>query len=365
MALRLYVEAIRRGVKVYPFARNSIARAATHPDFGERLRSSPEAAEDFVRLLCHVPVAPLRAGSILRELHDVGLLEAMIPEFAPVVGRVQHDVYHVYTVDVHSVRAVDRLRELCRGELAVEHSLASRLAAEVARPRVLFAAMLLHDIGKDEGSRDHAERGVLLAQGILGRLGYSTSEVVAVQQLVRHHLRMYHISARRDVDDPQTLEEFVEVVHDHEGLLELYLLTVCDISTTSPTALTSWKAKMLEELYVATERQLSAGAVVATEERRSQLAAVKECARSLPPQLVEQFLTAMPERYLYANETEGCCGGTDATCARRQDGASASLRPTRLRCRGSSGATGHDHRHLGGGWAGGDQLTDLLLAWTG
>ena len=143
LALRLYDEAVRRDLPVYGFARDLVARAVTSPTFCERLRQSEEAARLFVRLVTVIQRTKLRDESVVKDLHDVGLLVAMVPEFAPVVGRVHHDVYHVYTVDVHSVAAVDRLRELCRGELAAEHRLASRLAAEISRPNVLFFAALL------------------------------------------------------------------------------------------------------------------------------------------------------------------------------------------------------------------------------
>ena len=135
LAMRVYATAIAKGAKVLPFARQSIVRAAADPAFGVAIRASQEAASLFVGLLATSTEAPFRNGSILAELHDVGLLLAMIPEFSPVVGRVHHDVYHVYTVDVHSVAAVDRLRALVRGDLAKEHPLACRLAAEVTQTR--------------------------------------------------------------------------------------------------------------------------------------------------------------------------------------------------------------------------------------
>src|SRR6185503_4194659 len=118
LALRLYDEAIRRDVPVYHYSRDAVARAASLPSFCEKLRQSDEAARLFVRLITSAQRSRFKDGSVLKELHDVGLLTALIPEFSPVVGRVHHDVYHVYTVDAHSIAAVDRLRELCRGELA-------------------------------------------------------------------------------------------------------------------------------------------------------------------------------------------------------------------------------------------------------
>src|SRR5207302_5046307 len=130
-------------------------------------RASKEASRAFVELACTVQEAKTRRGSIAQEVHDVGLLLAMIPEFRPVTGRVHHDVYHVYTVDVHSVAAVDCLRAICRGDLAHERPLASRLAAEIARPVPIFLATLLQDVGKGypdaTGSRrNHSAAGAEL-----------------------------------------------------------------------------------------------------------------------------------------------------------------------------------------------------------
>ncbi|HEY2405303.1 MAG TPA: [protein-PII] uridylyltransferase [Polyangiaceae bacterium] len=306
LALRLYDEAVRRDLPVYPFARDLVARALTAPSFCDRLRASEEATRLFVRLVTVVQRTKLRDGSVLKDLHDIGLLVAMIPEFAPVVGRVHHDVYHVYTVDVHSVAAVDRLRALCRGELAGEHRLASRLAAEISRPNVLFFAALLHDIGKDIGGKNHDERGREMARGILERLAVPEADIREIQHLIWKHLRMYHVATRRDIDDPRTLEAFAEEVHGREGLRELYMLTICDVSTTSPTALTSWKARVLEELYVGTDRQLSSGRALhgsaRAEEIRSEVRAL--CPQQGELEFLNHFLAAMPERYLYANDAQ-------------------------------------------------------------
>ncbi len=302
LALRLYDEAVRRELPVYPFARDAVARAVGSTWFCERLRSSEEAARLFTRLLTVTARCQFKQGSVIHELHDVGLLVAMIPEFAPVVGRVHHDIYHVYTVDAHSVAAVDRLAKLCRGELAGEFRLASRLAAEIARPTVLFFATLLHDVGKDVGGRSHSQRGAKLAERILDRLCVSEEDVAEIRHLILKHLTMYHVATRRDIDDPQTMRAFLQELRGREGLRELYLLTVCDVSTTSPTAMTSWKARMLDELYVAADRVLSEGA---DDRSRKGTEGVRQQVRELwhgdGMEFLEQFLAAMPERYLYAN----------------------------------------------------------------
>jgi [protein-PII] uridylyltransferase len=264
LAMRLYHAAMRKNLPVYPYTRDSVARATREPEFCEMLRASPEATQLFLECLTNVADRPVPrpGGSILRELHDVGLLLAMIPEFDPVVGRVHHDTYHVYTVDVHSVAAIDRLRTLARGDLASEYPLACRLAGDVFRKLPLYVATLLHDVGKGAGGAGHSERGAEMSGAICNRLGLSQEDIEEVRWLIAEHLAMYHVATRRDLDDPATVASFAETITKSGGsplerLQHLYLLTVADISTTSPTAMTSWKARMLDDLFLATSHYLA------------------------------------------------------------------------------------------------------------
>ncbi|HWL89425.1 MAG TPA: HD domain-containing protein, partial [Polyangiaceae bacterium] len=317
LALRVYAACARLRAPIFAFAREAIARATADPAFCEALRKSPEAQSLFVDLVCTVAEVPTRRGSMLGELHDVGLLLAMIPEFSKVTGRVHHDVYHVYTVDVHSVAAVDCLAALARGELAHAHPLASRLAAEIVRPKPLFLATLLHDVGKGypdaSGSRkNHSVSGAELCEVILPRLGLSPEDVAEVRALVLQHLAMYHVATRRDLDDGATIEEFCRLVRGREGLRDQYLLTVSDITTTSPTAMTSWKARMLEELYIVASGYLSGTAGGASrpgqmgfdEERTLRVRKEARPCWHGPSGFFDAFLTSMPERYLLANRPE-------------------------------------------------------------
>jgi [protein-PII] uridylyltransferase len=312
LALRAYAACIQRKAPLLPYARDQIARATADAQWSERLRGSSEASRLFVELLCTVPEAPLKRGSIAAELHEVGLLLAMIPEFMPVTGRVHHDVYHVYTVDVHSVAAVDCLRALCRGDLAHERPLACRLAAEIARPEVLFLATLLHDVGKGypdaSGSRkNHSITGAELCEKILPRLGVAEEDQADIKALIRDHLLMYHVATRRDLDDPATTGDFGKQVHGREALRNLYLLTVADITTTSPTAMTTWKARMLDELYFAADAHF-AGVSDQYDEARTER--VKKAAMGVwdgKPAELEAFVASMPERYLLANAPEAIC----------------------------------------------------------
>jgi [protein-PII] uridylyltransferase len=207
------------------------------------------------------------------------------------------------------VAAVDRLRQLARGELAREFPVASRLAAEIARPRPLFLATLLHDVGKGwpdaNGSRtNHSKVGAELCERILPRLGMTAEEVEEARQLILDHLLMYHVATRRDLDDSATIAEFCGRVRGREGLRNLYLLTISDLSTTSPTAMTSWKARMLEELYFAAERHLAGQKSGEDAERLARVCAAVQAAWEGPTGSVDGLLASLPERYLLANRPE-------------------------------------------------------------
>jgi len=310
LALRAYGVAIERHVPVSVITRQNITRATEDETFASTLRASSEASSLFVDLCSRAQETKLLKDSVLGDMHEAGLLVAMIPEFSPVVGRVHHDVYHVYTVDVHSVAAVDRLRALARGELAAMFPLASRLAAEISRPRVLYLATLLHDVGKAIGGKDHATRGANMVLTIGQRLGLDLHDIQQIAHLVRIHLLMYHVATRRDLDDSVTIAEFAKKVRGREGLRELYLLTVADLSTTSPTAMTRWKSKMLDELYVATDHYFAEGQRNGEQPHRGNDfddKRVRHVRQALLTQLghdSRHYLWTMPTRYLLSNPQE-------------------------------------------------------------
>ncbi len=142
-----------------------------------------------------------------------------------------------------------------RGELAQQHPLACQLAAEVARREMLFFATLLHDVGKAIGGTDHSHRGADMAEPILTRLGMPTEDVAEACHLIRKHLVMYHVATRRDRGRPRHARRSSDgrSATAARRCADLYLLTVADLSTTSPTSMTSWKARMLDELYLAAD----------------------------------------------------------------------------------------------------------------
>lgn len=304
LAMTLYYEAVQRNLAVDATARDAVTRAAGTARFGEVLRASRTAAEQFVALVSTARTTRLRKESVLHEMHDVGLLLAMIPEFLPTVGRVHHDIYHVYTVDIHSIMAHDLLRALYRGDLAQEYPLACRIAAASARPVAVYFATLLHDVGKALGGKGHADRGALMSRDILTRLHQPESIIVEVEHLIRKHLRLYHVATRRDIDDPRTLDVFTDEVRGKEGLRELFLLSVADVATTSPDSMTTWKSRMMDELFRKASGYLQSGEEQRSRPRlRSVLEEVAAEATSDDERhWFEEFVEGMPDRYLYANE---------------------------------------------------------------
>ncbi len=309
LALRLVETALLHDLPVAASSRASIASAASDVAWCARLRESAESGRCFLRLLdrahraasgtddAAVSGTPSNARSVLADLHDLGLVLALIPEFAAVTARVQHDVYHVYTVDVHSVAAVDRLHALSRGDLGPDFALASRLMASIDRREVLLLATLLHDIGKSHG-RAHSRVGAEMAPTIATRLGLDREDSMTVGWLVLEHLTLYHLATRRDLADPSTVAQVTALVGDQWRLEALFLLTVADLSTTSPTAMTAWKARLLDELYGRAAEALRGEGQSAGRHREGLVARVLEETADVG---VARWVRSMPTRYLQAS----------------------------------------------------------------
>lgn len=253
LALRCYQQALELSVEVDEPTRRAISRACSSEVFGAQLRADPAAGALFRELIAWSAPCAFRGDSIVRELNEVGLLVAMVPEFRTIQGRVQHDAHHVYTVDAHSMVAVDVLRRLRQGsERELVH--AKAVASKLERPEVVALAVLLHDIGKEVTGRSHAEHGAQIAGVVLLRLGLAQKEVEAAQALIRHHLKMYLFAFRRALNEPMTVQRFIKCCPEARALNELYVLSYCDVVATSPGAVNSWKLRMLSELHEAALR---------------------------------------------------------------------------------------------------------------
>ena len=250
--LRVFDEGLRTGMLLHPDAMRMVHANLDKVD--DAMREDPEAAKIFLgTLLKHGN--PERA---LRRMNEVGLLAAFIPEFEPIVAMMQFNMYHAYTVDEHTIQCIRNLALIEHGDLTEELPVASTILHEGVNRRVLYVAMLCHDIGKGR-EEDHAVLGAKIARKVAPRLGLSPEECDTVEWLVRYHLLMSDMAQKRDLADPRTVRDFAKAVRSRERLDLLTVLTVCDIRGVGPGTWNNWKAQLLRTLYNQTRRALETG----------------------------------------------------------------------------------------------------------
>ncbi len=189
---------------------------------------------------------------------ELGLFEAIVPEFGEIRGRMQHDTYHVYTVDHHTLAALSMLKRIARGDHNKDFPLATSLHLELDDVRVLYLATLVHDTGKAT-SRDQCESGAEIAWETARRLGLGDDDVQRCSMLVAEHLAMPTLSQKRDLSDPTLIADFARRVGSPRGLAELYLLSLVDTASVRPGNLTSWKLALLDELYLLARAHMRRG----------------------------------------------------------------------------------------------------------
>ncbi|SFN77893.1 UTP--GlnB (protein PII) uridylyltransferase, GlnD [Formivibrio citricus] len=222
------------------------------PLIDDTFREDPKNRQLFIDLFRE----PRGLTSTLRRMNQYGVLGRYIPEFGHIVGRMQHDLFHVYTVDEHTLMVLRNLRRFARPAFTHEYPLCSRLIAEFPHPEALYLAALFHDIGKGRGG-DHSRIGAEIARKWCEEQPLPTKDRELIPWLVEHHLTMSQISQKEDIYDPETVARFAGLVGDQTRLCALYLLTVADIRGTSPKVWNAWKAKLLEDLFGATSRLLT------------------------------------------------------------------------------------------------------------
>jgi len=231
-------------------------------------RRDPENRATFLALFRE----PRGLTHQLRRMNQFDILGTYLPAFGRIVGRLQHDLFHVYTVDQHILQVVRNLRRLSLAEFAHEYPFCSRLMAAYPERWRLYVAALFHDIAKGRGG-DHALLGRADARRFCQAHGIGAEDTELIVFLVEHHLTMSTYAQKRDLSDPDEVRRFATIVGSEERLTGLYLLTVCDIRGTSPKVWNPWKAKLLENLYHLARRLLSgesAAPLAGVEERQEE-----------------------------------------------------------------------------------------------
>lgn len=279
--LRILQVARDRTLELHPLAIRSFIQNERR---AIQLRGDPKAAAVFMDLLCgkepdHHRHGPHPDGAQwLSVLNETGFLGRYLPDWARIVGQMQFDTYHIFTVDEHTIEAVRVLNTLERGELAEVAPVASDLVDHIQSRRSLYLAMMMHDIAKGRGG-DHSVLGAEVALKVGPALGLSAEETETVSWLVLHHLLMSQTAFKRDIDDPKTILDLADTIQSPERLRLLLVLTVADMRAVSAKVWNGWKATLLRELYTRVAEVLAGG--LSTTERDVRVQRAKDAAAML------------------------------------------------------------------------------------
>ncbi len=266
-------------------------------------RADPKSRRLFLDILRQ----PQGITHALRKMNAYGVLGAYIPAFGRIVGQMQYDLFHAYTVDTHTLFVLRNLRRLCVPEFRHEFPFASELIAGINKKERLYLAAIFHDIGKGRGG-DHSVLGEHDALDFCQQHALSEYDARLVAWMVRNHLLMSWTAQRKDTSDPEVVSEFATMIGDQEHLDHLYLLTMADIRGTNPGIWNTWKALLLEKLYEATRRALRRGLGTPID-LDVRIANLKEetlrlLGPKINPQAVEKFWQQMAKDYFIRHDAK-------------------------------------------------------------
>ncbi|MGB9496699.1 MAG: [protein-PII] uridylyltransferase [Dissulfuribacterales bacterium] len=282
LLMRLFAHAARTGLPVHYSTRRLVSANLDLVD--EKLRTSKHMAKAFMQALQDAK----RPLEVMEAMLDTGLLAAYIPEFSLIKSLVQHDVYHIHTVDRHLLQTVAELHDLEKEERRIFMALKS--------PHILYLSALLHDIGKGRGGH-HAERGAGMIHDIGKRMGLSIEERDCLTFLVQNHLYLVHIATRRDLEDESLIMKCAGEIQDLERLNMLYLLSIADSRATGPNVWNDWKAALVHELYLKITLFLE-GSEIYDYHRTLDLEWMKQQIASRLGENAQERLSIMPDEYI-------------------------------------------------------------------
>ena len=285
--LQIFHTAQIEGLDIHPKALRAITRNLSAID---RIREDTAANRLFVEML----TSDKDPETTLRRLNEAGVFGRFVPDFGRVVAQMQHDMYHVYTVDEHTILAIGVLHKIENGFFAEDMPVPTRTLQQIQSRRALYVALLLHDIAKGRGG-DHSVLGGDVALALCPRFGLTEEETDTVVWLVRYHLLMSNTAFRRDIDDPQTIDDFCELVQSIERLRLLLVLTAADIRAVGPNVWNIWKATLLGDLFEAASERLAGGH--STSARESRIERAKDH--------MGQFLGDLPAEAISTHITRG------------------------------------------------------------
>lgn len=266
----------------------------------DKFRRNREVNQSFLNILR----APKDVTETLRQMHHLEFLNSFIPEMEHIYCKVQHDIYHIYTVDIHTLFAVEEAEKMLNGTSKELLPFPCEIAAQIGKRELLILAVMFHDIGKGEGG-GHAEKGAAMIPTIARRMGLSREDSERLEFLVRQHLIFAHISQRRDLHDEKMIVQFARQMETSENLKMLLLLTIADVRAVGSEVWTNWKALLFQELYEKAFNVLERGEFHLEASSERVKAAIKKIAAMLEDEFtaprVREELKAMPVRLLLSN----------------------------------------------------------------
>ncbi len=291
--IEIFQLADKHGLEIHPLAMRAAARDAKLVD---EVRNSPSANALFLDVL----TSPRDPELVLRWMNEAGVFGRFVPDFARVVAQMQFDMYHHYTVDEHTIRAIGLLSQIERGALREDHPLASGIFEQIVSRRALYVAVLLHDIAKGRGG-DHSILGAEVARRLCPRFGLTPAETETVAWLVEKHLLMSATAFKRDLSDFKTILDFCDVVQSPERLRLLLTLTIVDIRAVGPGVWNGWKRQLLSDLYESAEEVLRLGhKQKGREERIAFKQATLQAELGWDDAMFARLVRQMPEAYWVA-----------------------------------------------------------------
>jgi len=289
--ISIFRTALEHGLDLHP---NALELATRNARRVVQLRSDKEANQIFMDVLS----AEEGPEFALRLMNEAGIFGRFIPDFGRVVAQMQYDMYHVYTTDEHTIRAIGILHKIERGTLKADLPVASEVVKKVQSRRALYVAVMLHDIAKGRGG-DHSQIGANIALSLCPRLGLTLEETETVSWLVLHHLLMSDTAFKRDLDDPTSIIGFCELVQSPERLKLLLVLTCADIRAVGPNVWNDWKATLLRELYLRADEHMTGGHKAGSLDHRVEIAreALRKRLLDWTEPVRENFVTAGSPAY--------------------------------------------------------------------
>ncbi len=299
--IHLFRIADQRDLDLHPDAFTAVTRNLAL--ITSKVRRDPAAIKAFLDILAR----GRNTRRILDLMNEAGVLGRFIPEFGRIVAQMQFNMYHSYTVDEHTLRAVGVIADVAAGRFADDHPLATAIMPLIKDREALFLAMLLHDTGKG-GVGGQEKAGARAARQACERMGVDRHKIELVAWLVEHHLVMSDFAQKRDVADPATVAAFARIVENPERLRLLLVLTVADIRAVGPGVWNGWKGQLLRELYAATETIFRGGRIsdAAGIARRRQEAIAYDARTALvaADQDAKAWATAMEDAYFVSFSAE-------------------------------------------------------------